>query len=62
LVFYLDAPLGVLISPFFALPAAQSRSTPHNEVDEDENIYGQRSDNKQILPPPPTASPGGRQR
>jgi len=26
-------------------------STPHNQVDENENIYGQRSDNKQILSP-----------
>lgn len=32
-------------------PLRKDSSTPHNEVDENENIYGQRSDNKQILTP-----------
>jgi hypothetical protein len=30
-------------------PLRKRSSTPHNEVDENENIYGQRSDNKHFL-------------
>jgi hypothetical protein len=30
-------------------PLRPGSPTPDNEVDENENVYGQRSDNKQIL-------------
>jgi len=59
LVLYLGAPLGVLKKSIRSscCPLRKGISTPHNEVDENENIYRQRSDNKQILTPA-EASPG----
>jgi hypothetical protein len=53
LVLYLGVPLGVLKKSTRSsrCPLRKGSSTPHNEVDENENIYGQRSDNKQILTP-----------
>jgi hypothetical protein len=50
---YLDAPLGVLKKSTRSsrCPLRKNRSTPHNEVGENDNICGQRSDNKQILTP-----------
>jgi hypothetical protein len=57
-------PLGVLKKSTRSsrCPLRKDSSTPHDEVNGNENIYGQRSDNKQILPPSRQASPGGRQR
>jgi hypothetical protein len=54
LVLYIwAAPLGVLKKSTRSsrCPLPKGSSTSHNEVDENENIYGQRSDNKQILSP-----------
>ena len=51
MVLYLAAPLDILKKSIRSLRCRLRKrsSTPHNQVDENENIYGQRSDNKHFL-------------